>query len=178
MQLYTVYLYRETALHVSGGTSTHNQERKQLFTASGICHTVTATCRYRGRVGTGLSVLIARVVLAYLYCFRSRIFFTPSPNSEGSVSTITGGNWSFSHGISRFKCTIIIRMMFLQPDSAERSTNWRTISCKIDKKVNVYLSSLMMKVPDLRLDLYMSHTRIVVMRIGYIFERITCISLA
>ena len=28
-----------------------------VSTASGICHTVTATCRYRGRVGTGLSVL-------------------------------------------------------------------------------------------------------------------------
>jgi len=28
-----------------------------VFTASGICHTVTANCRYRGRVGTGLSVL-------------------------------------------------------------------------------------------------------------------------
>jgi len=26
-------------------------------TASGICHTVTAICRYRGRVGTGLNVL-------------------------------------------------------------------------------------------------------------------------
>jgi hypothetical protein len=44
--------YLKTALHVSGGTSTHHQERKQLSTASGICHTVTATCRYRGRVGT------------------------------------------------------------------------------------------------------------------------------
>jgi len=31
MQLYTVYLYMETALHVSGGTSTHHQERKQLY---------------------------------------------------------------------------------------------------------------------------------------------------
>ena len=76
----------ETALHVSGGTTTHHQERKQLYlqhllfvtplllpaaiatgssfgwfhhpssgaqttvsTASGICHTVTATCRYSGR---------------------------------------------------------------------------------------------------------------------------------
>jgi hypothetical protein len=28
-----------------------------VSTASGICHTVTATCRYRGKVGTGLSVL-------------------------------------------------------------------------------------------------------------------------
>jgi len=49
--------YLETALRVSSGTSTHHQERKQLSTASGICHTVTAICRYRGRVGTGLSVL-------------------------------------------------------------------------------------------------------------------------
>jgi hypothetical protein len=31
MQLHTVYLYLETALHVSGGTSTHHQERKQLY---------------------------------------------------------------------------------------------------------------------------------------------------
>jgi len=113
--------YLETALHVSGGTTTHHQERKQLYlhsiqhpnpadvclrptqfvsqyplysniypircnvtqfilsgncstcfgwyhrpssgaqttvsTASGICHTATSTCRYSGRVGTGLSVL-------------------------------------------------------------------------------------------------------------------------
>ena len=31
MQLYTVYLYLETVLHVSGGTITHYQERKQLY---------------------------------------------------------------------------------------------------------------------------------------------------
>jgi hypothetical protein len=43
MQRYTVYLYLEIALHVSGGTSIHHQERIQLSTASGICHTVTAT---------------------------------------------------------------------------------------------------------------------------------------
>jgi hypothetical protein len=30
MQYYTVYLYLETAVDVSGGTSTHNQERMQL----------------------------------------------------------------------------------------------------------------------------------------------------
>ena len=30
-QLYTVYLYLETAVHVSGGTSTHHQKRKQLY---------------------------------------------------------------------------------------------------------------------------------------------------
>jgi hypothetical protein len=31
MQLYTVYLFLETALHVSDGTSTHHQERVQLY---------------------------------------------------------------------------------------------------------------------------------------------------
>ena len=31
MQRYTVYLYLETALHVSGGTTTHHQERKQMY---------------------------------------------------------------------------------------------------------------------------------------------------
>jgi hypothetical protein len=31
MQSYTVYLYLETVLHVSGGNSTHNRERIQLY---------------------------------------------------------------------------------------------------------------------------------------------------
>ena len=31
MQRYTVYLYLETALHDTGGTSTHHQERIQLY---------------------------------------------------------------------------------------------------------------------------------------------------
>jgi len=31
MQRYTVYLHLENALHVSGGTSTHHQERIQLY---------------------------------------------------------------------------------------------------------------------------------------------------
>ena len=31
MQIYTIYLYLETALHVSGVTSTHHQERIQLY---------------------------------------------------------------------------------------------------------------------------------------------------
>jgi hypothetical protein len=38
-------------LRPSSGTQTN------VSTASGICHTVTAVCRYHGRVGTGLSVL-------------------------------------------------------------------------------------------------------------------------
>jgi len=31
MQRYTVLLYMETVLHVSGGTSTHHQERMELY---------------------------------------------------------------------------------------------------------------------------------------------------
>jgi hypothetical protein len=31
MQRYTVYLYLETALHVSGGSFTHHQESIQLY---------------------------------------------------------------------------------------------------------------------------------------------------
>jgi hypothetical protein len=31
MQRYTVYLYLETSLHVSGGISTHHQELIQLY---------------------------------------------------------------------------------------------------------------------------------------------------
>jgi hypothetical protein len=31
MHRYTVYLYLETALHVSGGTFTHHQEHIQLY---------------------------------------------------------------------------------------------------------------------------------------------------
>jgi hypothetical protein len=31
MQCYTVYLFLETALHVSGGISNHNQEHTQLY---------------------------------------------------------------------------------------------------------------------------------------------------
>ena len=31
MQIYTVYLYLETAVHVLGDTSTHHQERIQLY---------------------------------------------------------------------------------------------------------------------------------------------------
>jgi hypothetical protein len=31
LKRYSVYLYLETALHVSGGTTTHHQERIQLY---------------------------------------------------------------------------------------------------------------------------------------------------
>jgi len=57
MQRYTVYFSGNCSTcfgwypHPSSGVQT------TVSTASGICHTVTAICRYRGRVGTGLSGL-------------------------------------------------------------------------------------------------------------------------
>jgi hypothetical protein len=39
MHCYTVYLYLETAVHVSGGTSTHHQERIQLYLQHLVCVT-------------------------------------------------------------------------------------------------------------------------------------------
>ena len=46
IKIYSLF-YLETALHVSGGATTHHQERKTtVSTASVICHAVTATCRY------------------------------------------------------------------------------------------------------------------------------------
>jgi len=58
MQRYTVYLYLETALHVSGGTPTHHQERMQLY----VQHLVFVTSLLLSaaileELETGLSVL-------------------------------------------------------------------------------------------------------------------------
>jgi len=61
-----IYTQQDATLHslfISGNCSTcfewylHPSSRTHttVSTASGICHTVTATCCYRGRVGTGLS---------------------------------------------------------------------------------------------------------------------------
>jgi hypothetical protein len=54
-----------TQFILSGNCSTHfkwylhpsSRVKTTVSTPSGVCHTVTAVCRYRGKVGTGLSVL-------------------------------------------------------------------------------------------------------------------------
>jgi hypothetical protein len=62
------YIQQDAKLHsliISGNCSTcfgwyfHTSSGAHITasTAYGICYTVTALCRYRGRVGTGLSVL-------------------------------------------------------------------------------------------------------------------------
>ena len=58
MQRHTVYLYLETALQFFGWYfHTSTGAHTTVSTVSGICHTVTAICGYRGRAGTGLNVL-------------------------------------------------------------------------------------------------------------------------
>jgi len=64
----TIYIQQDATLQslfISGNCSTcfgwyiHPSLRAHttVSTASGICHTVTATCRCSGDIGTGLSVL-------------------------------------------------------------------------------------------------------------------------
>src|SRR5215475_13887992 len=66
--MYRKYIQQDATLHslfISGNCSTcfgwyfhpSSGAHTTVSTASGICHNVTAICRYRGRVGTGLSVL-------------------------------------------------------------------------------------------------------------------------
>ena len=63
-----IYIQQDVTLHslfISGNCSTcfgcyfhlSSGAHTTVSTAPGICHTVTAICRYRGIVGTGLSVL-------------------------------------------------------------------------------------------------------------------------
>jgi hypothetical protein len=63
-----VYIQQDATLHIlfiSGNCSTcfgryfhpSSGAHTTVSAASDICHNVTAVCRYRGRVGTGLSVL-------------------------------------------------------------------------------------------------------------------------
>ena len=69
-----IYIQQDATLHglfISGNCSTcfgwylHPSSGAQttVFTASGICHTVTATCRYRGRVGTQFQLFFVIQVL-------------------------------------------------------------------------------------------------------------------
>ena len=63
--------YLETALHVSAETPTHYQERKQLYLQHLVFVTPlllsAAVCCYRGRVGTGLSVLWVAYATLHLF---------------------------------------------------------------------------------------------------------------
>ena len=46
MQHYTMVFITINPLRVSGGSSTHRQELKTVYTASGICRAFSASYRY------------------------------------------------------------------------------------------------------------------------------------
>jgi len=76
MQRYTVYLYLETALHVSGGTSIHHQERIQLY----LQHLVFVTPLL-------LSAAIVEELEPVWVCFGWR---TPASSSKNEYQNIPG----------------------------------------------------------------------------------------
>jgi hypothetical protein len=69
-------------------------------TASGICHTVTAICRYRGRVGTGLSVLWVAYFSLWGY-FKSKVY-EKKPRTTVDLKQNIGGRTgsSFSQHVA------------------------------------------------------------------------------
>jgi hypothetical protein len=84
-----IYIQQDATLHslfISGNCSTcfgcyfHPSPgaHATVSTAPGICHTFTATCRYRGRVGSGLSVLwvayIRYILELEIMCFQIESF--------------------------------------------------------------------------------------------------------
>jgi len=111
-------LYLETALHISGGTTTHHQECKELYlqhlafvtpllvtaampppiirsaisvsTASGICHTVTANCHYTTTHYQERNKCIYSIwYLSHRYC-QLPLYHHPLSGAQTSVSTASG----------------------------------------------------------------------------------------
>jgi hypothetical protein len=81
-----IYIQQDETLHnlfISGNFSTcfgwyshpSSGAHTTVSTASGICHTVTVICRYRGRVRTGLSVLWV--------AYATHSTFKPVPTDSG-----------------------------------------------------------------------------------------------
>jgi hypothetical protein len=77
-----IYIQQDATLHslfISGNCSTcfgwyfhpSSEAHTTVSTASDVCHTVTAICHYRGRVGTGLSVLwVVYSTIDNIFCIR------------------------------------------------------------------------------------------------------------
>jgi hypothetical protein len=103
-----VYIQQDATLHslfISGNFSTcfgwyfhpSSETHTTVSTASGICHTVTAICRYRGRVGTSLSVLwMAYATHSTQLCTNDTVC-----NAASSVHTV-----SFVHSCFAGKCIL------------------------------------------------------------------------
>jgi hypothetical protein len=87
MQRYTVYLYLETALHVSGGTSTHHQERIQLY----LQHLVFVT----------LLLLSAAISWNWFECAVGGVHHPQHTQTGSNSSTIAADS---SNGVTNTRC--------------------------------------------------------------------------
>ena len=89
MQRYTVYLYLGTALHVSGGASTHHQERIQLY----LQHQVFVT-----------PLLLSASVVEELEMFGCAVggVSHPQHTQTGSISSTTEAD--SSNGVTNTRC--------------------------------------------------------------------------
>ena len=97
MQLYTVYLYLETALHVSGVTSTHHQERIQLC----LQHLVFVT-PLPGNSKSNSNFTQFIYIWKLLYMFR----VVPPPIIRSAYSCIYS-IWCLSH---RYQVTVTVTL--------------------------------------------------------------------
>jgi hypothetical protein len=102
-----IYIQQDATLHslfISGNCSTcfgwyhhpSSEAHTNVSTASGICHTVTATCRFRGRVGTGLSVLWVP------YATHSTLKPVPTLPRKRQVAVTV---WQISDAVGTVVCT-------------------------------------------------------------------------
>jgi hypothetical protein len=87
MQRYTVYLYLETALHVSGGISTHHQERIQLY----LQHLVLVTPLLLS------AAIVEELELVWLCCG----WRTPPTARSNRFQLIAADN---SNGVTSIRC--------------------------------------------------------------------------
>jgi hypothetical protein len=93
MQLYTVYFYLETALHVTGSTSTYHQERKQLYLQHLVFVTPLLLSAARSQVAAASDLRLRprirwdwpATVIASFYFPYSRVLWT---NSHEEVNQI------------------------------------------------------------------------------------------
>jgi len=112
MQLCTVYLYLETALHVPGVTSTHHQERKQLY----LQHLVFVTpLLLPAAIAAGSSNDVTyrelRSSLREYYSFISLPADTTMASSQGtSVSSNSFSRWT-SHDIFLFQYHFLLHIL-------------------------------------------------------------------
>jgi hypothetical protein len=85
MQRHTVYLYLETALHVSGGTSTHYQERIQLYLQHLVFVTTFVQPVASRYTDYATRPVIGDVVLYLLYADPPRVL----PCARGFLKSVT-----------------------------------------------------------------------------------------